>query len=219
MSYLSAHLYDFIAFLFFFSATVIYHVFYIRTVKNLPTHIFKGKINIIRRSWVENMLRNGNAITAVQSLRNINMAASFLASSSIVFVGGILYMVISIERTSAIFTGAQTITPQDYLLFFKFLCLIIMFLTSLVNFSLCIRLLNYLAILVGSSTQVIEETVGESAVDYITRLFSRAGSHYTFGMRGFYYSIPLIFWFLSTTLFLVVTLLILILTLRLDFGK
>ncbi len=219
MSYLSEHLYDLIVFLFFFSATFIYHVFYTRTVKNLPTHIFKGKINIIRRSWVENMLREGYAITAVQSLRNINMAASFLASSSIVFVGGILYMVVSIERTSAIFTGVQTITSQDYLLFFKFLCLIIMFLTSLVNFSLCIRLLNYLAILVGSSSKVIEETVGESAVDYITRLFSKAGIHYTFGMRGFYYSIPLIFWFLSTTLFLVVTLLILILTLRLDFGK
>jgi uncharacterized membrane protein len=72
---------------------------------------------------------------------------------------------------------------------------------------------------VGSSPEVIEQTVGESAVDYITKLFSRAGIHYTFGIRGFYYSIPLIFWFLNTTLFLILTLLILFLTLKLDFGK
>ena len=86
MNYLSEHLYDVIAFLIFLSCSLIYHIFYYKMVKNLPTHIFKGKINIMRRSWVENMLKPGNAIVAVQCLRNINMASSFLASSSIVFV-------------------------------------------------------------------------------------------------------------------------------------
>lgn len=219
MKFILVHPYDFTVFLIFLCCSLLYHIFYYRTVKNLPGHIFKGKINIIRRSWVQNMLKEGNTITAVQSLRNINMAASFLASSSIVFVGGMIYMVLSIDKTSAIITGIETHHIQDYLLFLKILSLIIMFLTSLLNFSLCIRLLNYLAILIGSSPQVIEETVGESAVDYITRLFSKAGVHYTFGIRGFYYSIPVIFWFLSPTLFLVLTLLILFLTLRLDFGK
>lgn len=94
-----------------------------------------------------------------------------------------------------------------------------MFLLSLLNFPLCIRLLNYLVILVGASPETIEETMGVSAVDYITRMFSRAGIHYTFGIRGFYYTVPLIAWFLGTWLFVILTILVLILTLRLDYGK
>ena len=165
------------------------------------------------------MLKPGQTITAVQSLRNIHMAASFLASSSIVFIGSIIYLIFNIEQTSGIVTGRGTIALPDYLLFVKLLTLMVMFLLSLLNFTLCIRLLNYLAILICASPETIEETMKMNAVDYITKMFSTAGIHYTFGIRGFYYTIPLIGWFLGTWLFIVLTILVLLLCLRLDYGK
>ncbi|MCC7202715.1 MAG: DUF599 domain-containing protein [Nitrospirae bacterium] len=210
---------DILALVLFVSCTLFYHAYYYFKVSRLPRNIFKGKINIIRRTWVENMLRPGHAITAVQSLRNIHMAASFLASSSIVFIGSILYLIINIEQTSGIVTGKGTISLPDYHVFIKLITLMIMFLLSLLNFTLCIRLLNYLAILIGASTETIEETMKMSAVDYITKMFSTAGIHYTFGIRGFYYTIPLIGWFLGTWLFIILTILVLLLCLRLDYGK
>ena len=203
----------------FVTCTLFYHAYYYSKVARLPRNIFKGKINIIRRTWVENMLKPGQTITAVQSLRNIHMAASFLASSSIVFIGSIIYLIFNIEQTSGIVTGKGTIELPDYLLFIKLLTLMIMFLMSLLNFTLCIRLLNYLAILIGASPETIEETMKMNAVDYITKMFSTAGIHYTFGIRGFYYTIPLIGWFLGTWLFIVLTILVLLLCLRLDYGK
>lgn len=213
-------LYDTIALIIFISCTLFYHIYYYYKVARLPKYIFKGKINIIRRTWVENMLKPGHAIVAVQSLRNIHMAASFLASSSILFIGSILYLIFNIEQTAGIITGKEgTITIPHYLIFFKLIALMVMFLLSLLNFSLCIRLLNYLVILIGASPEVIEETMGMSAVDYITRMFSRAGIHYTFGIRGFYYTVPLIVWFWGTWLFIAFTLLVLLLTLKLDYGK
>lgn len=208
-----------LALLLFVSCTLFYHAYYYVKVARLPRNIFKGKINIIRRTWVENMLKPGQTITAVQSLRNIHMAASFLASSSIVFIGSILYLIFNIEQTSAIVTGGGTIALPHYLVFLKLVTLMIMFLLCLLNFTLCIRLLNYLAILIGASPETIEETMKMSAVDYITRMFSKAGIHYTFGIRGFYYTIPLIGWFLGTWLFIVLTILVLLLCLRLDYGK
>src|SRR3990170_3923220 len=210
---------DMTAFVIFILCTIVYHVYYYYKVFKLPKYIFKGKINIIRRTWVENMLKPGQAITAVQSLRNIHMAASFLASSSIVFIGSIIYLIFNIEQTSGIVTGRGTIALPDYLLFVKLLTLMVMFLLSLLNFTLCIRLLNYLAILIGASPETIEETMKMNAVDYITKMFSTAGIHYTFGIRGFYYTIPLIGWFLGTWLFIVLTILVLLLCLRLDYGK
>src|SRR3972149_5081731 len=60
---------------------------------------------------------------------------------------------------------------------------------------------------------------GDVPDDYITGMFSRAGIHYTFGIRGFYYTVPLIAWFLGAWLFITLTLLVLFLTLRLDYGK
>lgn len=203
----------------FVLCTLFYHAYYYFKVARLPRNIFKGKINIIRRTWVENMLKPGQTITAVQSLRNIHMAASFLASSSIVFIGSILYLIFHIEQTSGIVTGRGTISLPDYLLFFKFMILMIMFLLSLLNFTLCIRLLNYLVILIGASPETIEDTMKMSAVDYITKMFSTAGIHYTFGIRGFYYTIPLIGWFLGTWLFIALTIIVLFLCLRLDYGK
>src|SRR3990167_4289282 len=210
---------DIASLIFFIFCTLIYHAFYYYRVAKLPKNIFKGKINIIRRTWVENMLQSGQAITAVQSLRNIHMAASFLASSSIVFIGSIIYLIFNIEQTSGIVTGRGTIELPDYLLFIKLLTLMVMFLMSLLNFTLCIRLLNYLAILIGASPDTIEETMKMNAVDYITKMFSTAGIHYTFGIRGFYYTIPLIGWFLGTWLFIVLTIIVLFLCLRLDYGK
>jgi len=168
---------------------------------------------------VENMLKPGQTITAVQSLRNIHMAASFLASSSIVFIGSILYLIINIEQTSGIVTGRGTIALPDYMLFLKLLTLMVMFLLSLLNFTLCIRLLNYLAILIGASPETIEETMKTSAVNYITKMFSTAGIHYTFGIRGFYFTIPLIGWFLGSWLFILLTVMVLLLCLKLDYGK
>lgn len=213
-------LHDTIALIIFIFCALFYHVYYYYKVARLPKYIFKGKINIIRRTWVENMLKPGNTIVAVQSLRNIHMAASFLASSSIVFIGSILYMIFNIEQTAGIITGKEgTISIPHYLIFFKLIALMVMFLLSLLNFSLCIRLLNYLVILIGASPEVVEQTMGMSAVDYITRMFSRAGIHYTFGIRGFYYTVPLIVWFWGTWLFIVFTLLVLLLTLKLDYGK
>ncbi len=211
--------YDTMAFATFIFCTVVYHIYYYYKVARLPRYIFKGKINIIRRTWVENMLKPGNAIVAVQSLRNIHMAASFLASSSIVFIGSILYLIFNIEQTAGIVTGRGTIAIPDYVVFFKLITLMMMFLLSLLNFSLCIRLLNYLVILIGASPETVEETMGMNAGDYITKMFSIAGIHYTFGMRGFYYTVPLIAWFLGTTLFIILTILVLLLTLKLDYGR
>lgn len=211
--------YDILALFFFISCALFYHLYYYYKVVMFPENIFKGKINIIRRTWVKNMLQPGNTIVAVQSFRNINMAASFLASSSIVFIGSILFLIFNIERTEGIVRGHQTITIDDYLVFIKLSALIVMFLLSLLNFSLCIRLLNYLVILIGASPVTIEETMGMSAVDYITKMFSTAGIHYTFGIRGFYFTIPLIAWFLGPVLFAVSTLLVLVLCLRLDYGR
>lgn len=212
-------LYDILALLFFISCTFFYHIYYYYKVARLPRNIFKGKINIIRRTWVENMLKPGNNIVAVQSFRNIHMAASFLASSSIVFIGSILYLIFNIEQTAGIVTGRGTITIEDYLVFIKLTSLIIIFLMSLLNFSLCIRLLNYLVIMVGASPDAIEETMGMSAVDYITKMFSTSGIHYTFGIRGFYFTVPLMGWFLGPLAFSVLTFLVLILCLRLDYSK
>src|SRR3989337_2289374 len=193
--------FDIAGLILFISCTLLYHAYYYSKVARLP-------INIFRRTWVENMLKPGQAITAVQSLRNIHMAASFLASSSIVFIGSIIYLIFNIEQTSGIVTGRGTIALPDYLLFIKLLTVMVMFLLSLLNFTLCIRLLNYLVILIGASPDTIEETMKMNAVDYITKMFSTAGIHYTFGIRGFYYTIPLIGWFLGTWLFIVLTILV-----------
>ena len=62
---MTINLSDMIAFVIFILCTIVYHVYYYYKVLKLRKYIFKRKIKIIRRTWVENMLKPGIAIVAV----------------------------------------------------------------------------------------------------------------------------------------------------------
>lgn len=59
-----------------------YHVALVARVKRKPLSTSLGTNNQ-RIEWVRNVMNNGRDILAVQTLRNLTMAATFLASTSI----------------------------------------------------------------------------------------------------------------------------------------
>ncbi|MDH5527448.1 MAG: DUF599 domain-containing protein [Nitrospirota bacterium] len=217
--FIAAHPMDSFAFLVFVTFTVIYHAFYTYLVRKRPELIFKGKINLVRRAWVKKIFDENTGIVAVQTLRNINMAASFLTTASVVLIGGLISLLLNLETTQHIFLGKDSGQVQDWLLALKLVNLIVLFVASLFFFSLCVRLLNHIGMLLGSPPQAIQDAMGEDPVEFVYRLYAKAGRHYTFGMRSFYFLIPAVLWFLGPTLCIVSTVAVGFICMKLDFGQ
>lgn len=173
-----------------------YNLTYFTCVKKHPKITQKGRQNIYRQYWMENILEKGKGMTAVHQLRNMTLVTTFLASSTLIFMG----VAVSLTRSSFSLEGGYA----DY----KLYALIGMMALAFFNFLFTLRITNELSMLVESSPTKIEELEGISAAQYLTREVNQAFLLHTLGMRCLYYSIPLFFWFFDPLVFLGVTVLL-----------
>jgi len=210
---------DSFAFVVFVGFTVGYHGFYQYMVRRKPSLIFKGKINIVRRAWVAKIYEENTAIVAVQTLRNITMAASFLTTASVILIGGLISLLLSLPETQHFFLSRERPHITDPVLALKLINLIVLFLASLFYFSLCVRLLNHIGMLLGAPPQSIRDAMGEDAVSFVYGLYAKAGRHYTFGMRSVYFLIPAVLWFIGPSLCILSTVGVGFICMKLDFGQ
>lgn len=189
-----------LAFLFF---TVGYHGAYYLYAQRHPLSTVKGKVHLYRRTWMKRILDRGDYILAVQALRNLNMAASFMASSSLLVIGILLNFTLS-GTYEAVLIGDH----EKALVEFKLYVLVGIFGFSFWQFLLELRLLSQLTILIGSDPDLIEHVEGVDAVSYFSTILNRAANRFTYGQRGFYFSLAIVGWIYSSWLFLILTVVI-----------
>lgn len=169
-----------------------YNLSYFRYAGRYPERTQKGRHNIYRQYWIENVLKKGKGMTAVQQIRNMTTVTTFLASSTLIFLG----VVVSYTRSFPL--------QQDYA-DYKLYALIGIIALSFFNFLFTLRTCNEITILIESSPSKIEELEGIPAVQYLTKKINQAFMLHTLGMRCLYYSIPLFFWFYNPVIFVIIT--------------
>ena len=210
---------DSFAFAVFLTFTLGYHAFHQYMVQRRPDLIFKGKINLVRQAWVAKIFEENTGIVAVQTLRNVTMASSFLATASVILIGGLISLLLSLPETQHYFLARDRPPVTNPVLVLKLVNLIVLFVASLFYFSLCVALLNHIAMLLGAPPQAIREAMGEDAAKFVADLFIKAGRHYTFGMRSVYFLIPAVMWFLGPSLCILSTVAVGFICMKLDFGQ
>jgi uncharacterized membrane protein len=179
--------------LIFISIFLGYNVTYFWYVKKRPRKTQKGRHNIYREYWVENVLTRNRGMVAVQQIRNMTTITTFLASSTLIFMG----VVVS-------YTSTSFPIQQDYA-DFKLYTLLGIIALAFFNFLFTLRTANYITILIESSPSKIEELEGVPAVQYLTQKVNAAFLLHTLGLRCLYYSVPLFFWFYDPVIFIVIT--------------
>ena len=173
--------------------TLGYNISYFWYTQNHPKKTHKGRQNIYREYWITNIIEKGKSMTAVHQLRNMTLITTFLASSTLIFMG-----------VAVSFTGASFPIQKDYA-DFKLYSLVGIIALAFFNFLFTLRTANEITILVESSPSKIEELEGIPAVQYLTKKINQAFLLNTLGMRCLYYSIPLIFWFFDPFVFIIIT--------------
>jgi uncharacterized membrane protein len=172
------------------TALLLYHAFIAFNARRDPNYTVQQVNAQIRRLWVEGVLHKNKDLLAVQTLRNSTMAATFFASTSVILVLGIVNVLAKGDSLAPPANVALSLTLFDLFLAFF-------------GFTTSIRLYNHAGYMLGVSGIVERD---EHAVSRVARHLDRAAQHYSAGMRAFYLTIPLVFWFFGPKALLAATL-------------
>ena len=145
-----------------------------------------------RAAWVENIMADkSKEILAVQTLRNSTMAATFLASTAILLIFGVLNLMQKDAGGDNVLHALQSgLLGGDNLEQFKLLVLLVAFFWAFFSFSMAVRMYNHVGYLINSSNDKHHFCPTPM---YVARLLNRSGSYYSYGMRAYYLSVPLVF--------------------------
>ena len=170
---------------------IVYHLHLFIRVRRHPLGTAVGITAHARRLWVKEVVQEKRDILAIQTLRNQVMAATFLASTAILICLGLLGAAfrpgVFSEFSHALnLVGAKT----EAVWLFKLMILIVLFFFTFFNFTLSIRYYNHAGFMINTF-DTHNPTLSEKNV---TQVLNHAALHYTFGMRGFYLSVPTVLW-------------------------
>jgi uncharacterized membrane protein len=192
---------------------IAYHAHLYTKVRREPLKTAIGIGNHARQRWVRDVMKNQRDILAIQTLRNLVMAATFLASTAILISLGLLNAAfrpgIFGEISHALNLAG---TPNETLWMFKLMLLGILFFITFFNFTLAIRYYNHGGIMINT----IDESDPTLSADTVTSVLNHGALHYTIGMRGFYLSVPLGLWTFGPIWMLAGSLIVICVLYRLD---
>jgi uncharacterized membrane protein len=197
-----------------FGILIGYHLgLYIRLYRR-PETTSIGLTNRMRSQWVQNMMEGGEKdVLPVQTLRNLTMAASFLASTAIIVGLGILNLAFStktIPEASRLLMLFGSHGQTQWTI--KLMLLWGDFLFCFYNFMLAVRYYNHTALLINVPLEhhassalhrpgylVRMPPIADAApgVKLVADVLNQGAAHYTLGMRGYYFVVPLALWLLG----------------------
>lgn len=181
---------------------ILYHLHLRGKVRKDPNYTVQAINRSARRMWVETLMGLGKPdVIAVQTLRNSTMAATFLASTAVLLIMGVLTLS-SQSPNSAwhVLNSAATVHPGLWLV--KLLLLLVNLFVAFFSFSMSIRAYNHVGFLINVPLKLEHPSLTPR---HVTAHLNRAGKFYSIGMRTYYYCVPLVFWLFGPYLMLLAT--------------
>ncbi len=206
---------DFVSFLISALLVIAYHIFLRRKVKNDPTYTVQAVNMIARTAWVDTIMGDEkNAVLAVQTLRNSTMAATFLASTSVLLIMGVLTLTEQEEKLQATWHSLNMIgSTHPTLWMIKLVLMLLALFVAFFSFSMAIRVYNHVGFMINVPLRLNHKMLTPA---HVATHLNRAGRFYSLGMRSYYLLVPLVFWLFGPHFMLVSTVALLLVLYRLD---
>lgn len=212
---LTEHIVDIIAFAFVIALIAGYHVYLRSLSRRNPYAVLSSVAAINRTAWVETMMSDrSNGLLAVQTLRNSTMAATFLASTSILLMVGVLTLSgqgPALKTTWHYLNMTGTLSQELWMV--KLLILLLLLFFAFFSFANAIRIFNHVGYMINvqESISTREGPVkSRLSPDQVASELNRGGLNYSLGTRAYYCLTPFVFW-LFGPLYMVASALVLVL--------
>jgi len=169
-----------------------YHVYLRYKIRQNPAYTVQA-VNVMARTiWVETIMQDGKDILAVQTLRNSTMAATFLASTAVLLIIGVLTLTGRGNEFSDSWHALNMMGARHTeLLLAKLLLMLLDLFVAFFSFSMSIRLYNHVGFMINVPLKLNHKIINPQ---HVAIHLNRAGSYYSMGMRAYYLLLPLVFW-------------------------
>jgi uncharacterized membrane protein len=197
------------------AALALYHVWLRWQERRNPHYTVQAVNRTARAIWVKTLMALGKPdVIAVQTLRNSTMAATFLASTAVLLIIGVLTLSGQGDKLGSTWHSLNLYgATHSELFLFKLLLLLADLFTVFFSFTLAIRLFNHVGYLINVPFTPDHRVISP---EHVAEHLNRAGSYYSMGMRAFYFIVPLVFWLFGPHFMLLSTLGLIIVLYRID---
>lgn len=211
-------LYDAIAFLAFLVCWPGYRFFAQRF--DAKRSSLMSLVKRFRQRWIYRISQRHSHIADATILGNLLRGALFFASTTVFILGGLVALLGTSTKVVEVASQLPFAVPADPALAeVKALILILVFVYAFFKFSYSAWKYNVLSILVGAMPEPGEGEAHRSYVEAAGNVAVLAGESYNDGVRAYYFSIPLMAWFLGPLFFVASTLLITFVLYRREFHS
>lgn len=179
-------------------------------------------MNAQRAAWMATMARREVRIVDTSIMNGLQQGTAFFASSSLIAIGGCFALLGASDRVLAVLSDVPLAGDTARPLFeVKVFGLIFILAYSFFKFGWAYRLFNYCSILIGAvphltASKEPDEAI-HTAVMRATRMNVLAGKHFNAGLRGIFFSIGYLGWFVDARVFFLTTALLLAVLIRRQF--
>lgn len=214
LDFISIHATDLLSFVLSAAAIFFYQLYLRWRTRRDPASSAQDVMLAVREAWVESVMRERRDILAVQTLRNSTMAASFMASTAILLIIGVLTLSAQGDKLSGTWHSLNFlghISAEMWL--FKLMMLLLDLLFAFFAFSMSVRLFHH----IGYSINVpLDRQIERTQPRHVVAQMNRAGIFYHIGMRAYYFNVPLLFWLFGPLFLMGTTALLIFLLYHLD---
>ncbi len=197
--------YDMIALIASCVLILVYYLYLVRRTRLAPESSVHTLNARVREQWVDMIMSKDHMeILAVQTLRNSVMASNFMASTAVLLIIGTLNLSEKIGQWSLNWSPF-TLSQNEFsgLWQIKLGLLLLDFSIAFYCFSMAIRFFNHVGYMINLPGDLSTKLKHQKKTCIY---LNRAGSYYAFGNRTFFFSLPIVMWFLGPCFLLLATL-------------
>ncbi len=175
-------------------------------------HAFRTRASItsrmgdVRRAWMFAMLGRDNRITDASLIGNTMHSGTFFASTTMIALAALMGMVGKFDTTYAVLNELHfTAKTSSAFVEAKILLLMLVFAYSFLKLSWALRQLNYCLALIGGAPLKPSPAEREAIAERDGVVLSLAIASFNAGIRGYYFALAALAWFMGPAAFLAVT--------------
>ena len=159
------------------------------------------------KEWIQVLHRRDLRIVDTSVIANMERNATFLASSSLLIIAGLVTAIGATEQAVTLIADlpfVEQVSRQRWEV--GVLLLIVIFAYAFFTFTWCMRQWGFASILVGSASLVDSDTTTEVErarhADRLGQVVWLAIYHFNLGLRAYYFSLALLAWFVHPVVFI-----------------
>lgn len=179
-------------------------------------------MNRQREAWMHTMARRELRMIDTSIMAGLQQGTAFFASTSLIALGACFAMLQQSDQVLSVLSDLPLVAePARGVVELKILGLTVLLAYSFFKFAWAYRLFNYCSILIGTVPVLRDEAEHagetEAAVRRAAQMNILGGKHFNAGLRGIFFSIGYLGWFVGAAVFALSSLLVLAVLIRRQF--